>query len=345
MTILIQQEIAGYLPAKRHTNSKGWQSFNAVCCPHNGETMDKRGRGGAILNPDGGVSYHCFNCQFKASYAPGRPLSYKFRKLLGWMGVDDNTIHKLAIEALREKERQELLGIIKPTEVKEELKVSFKKHELPDEAVTFMGLVEFYELQQSHEYPENFVKAVEYVDSRKISMRKYDFYVTQDIKHKMDKRVIIPFTWKGQTIGYTARAMVDGITPKYYNEVDSGYVFNIDKQERDWKFVIVCEGIFDAMSLDGVACMGSNITAQQIDLIEDLDREIIVVPDWNKTGGKLIDIALANKWAVAFPVWAETCADINEAVQKYGKLFVMKSIIDSVERSNLKIQLKRKQLR
>jgi DNA primase len=261
------------------------------------------------------------------------------------MGVDDNTIHKLAIEALREKERQELLGIIKPTEVKEELKVSFKKHELPDEAVTFMGLVEFYELQQSHEYPENFVKAVEYVDSRKISMRKYDFYVTQDIKHKMDKRVIIPFTWKGQTIGYTARAMVDGITPKYYNEVDSGYVFNIDKQERDWKFVIVCEGIFDAMSLDGVACMGSNITAQQIDLIEDLDREIIVVPDWNKTGGKLIDIALANKWAVAFPVWAETCADINEAVQKYGKLFVMKSIIDSVERSNLKIQLKRKQLR
>jgi hypothetical protein len=345
MTTLLQQELAGYLPAKRQTNSKGWQSFNAVCCPHNGESMDKRGRGGIIFNPDGGVSYHCFNCQYKAAYTPGHPLPYKFRKLLDWLGVDDATIHRLVIDALREKERQELLGIIKPEVVKEEVKVNFKKRSLPPESMSFLELVTFYELADSLSYPDNLVKAVEYVDKRKINMQRYNFYVSPDIKFKMDKRVIVPFTWKGDTIGYTARTFVDGVKPKYQTEVDSGYVFNIDKQERDWKFVLVSEGIFDAISVDGVACMGSDITKQQVDLIESLDREIIVVPDWNKSGQKLIDVALANKWSVAFPVWAETCEDINDAVVKYGKLFVMKAILDSVERSSLKIQLKRKQFR
>jgi hypothetical protein len=47
---------------------------------------------------------------------------------------------------------------------------------------------------------------------------------------------------------------------------------------------------------------------------------------------------------VAFPVWAETSKDINEAVTRYGKLFVLKSILDSKETSRLKIELLRKRL-
>ena len=116
----------------------------------------------------------------------------------------------------------------------------------------------------------------------------------------------------------------------------------MDKQERDWQFVIVCEGVFDAISIDGVAVLKGDVTKQQIDLIESLDREIIVVPDWNKSGRHLVDTAEKNMWAVSFPVWAETCEDINVAVQKYGKLFVLKTILDSVERSRLKIELMRR---
>jgi hypothetical protein len=344
MTTTIQDAVLSHLPSKK-PNSKGWISFNAICCPHNGETMDTRGRGGVVTQPDGAITYHCFNCNFTTGYLPGSYLGHKFRKLLHWLNVDDNTIQKLAIDAMREREKQQLLGIIKPDEPKVELKVDFKKFPLPKESVTFMGLVEFYELKDSVEYPEGFVKAVEYVEKRKINMRKYDFYWSPDIEHKMDKRVIIPFTWKDEVIGYTARAMIDGIKPKYWNQVDTGFVFNIDKQQPDSQFVIVSEGIFDALSVDGVAVMQADITKQQIDLIESLDREIIVVPDWNKSGDNLIQVALENHWSVSFPVWSETCEDINEAVQKYGKLFVMKTILDSVERSQLKIKLKRKQFR
>ena len=338
----IQDTVLSHLPAKRRANSKGWHVFNAVCCQHNGESQDKRGRGGVITTPDGGVSYHCFNCQFKAGYYPGHQLSYKFRKLLRWLNIDDGEILQLSVEAMREAQRQELLGLVKPEVKKEELKVEFKTYSLPDEAVSFLGLLEFYELANTHEYPKGFVDSVEYVDKRKIDLRKYDFYWTSDIKNRMNKRVIIPFSWKNEVIGYTARATNDEIQPKYYNQFDAGYVFNIDKQERDWKFVIVCEGVFDALSIDAVAVLKADVTQQQVDIIEDLDREIIVVPDWNKTGQNLIDIALNNGWSVSFPVWAETCTDINEAVVKYGKLFVLKTIVDSVERNALKIELMRR---
>lgn len=341
MSNTIQDAVLTNIPAKR-ANSKGWISFNAVCCHHNGESSDKRGRGGVILNGDGGVSYACFNCNFKTGYVPGYPLSYKFRKLLRWLNVDDLTIHKLAIDALREKERQEMLGLVKPEVKKEEVKTNFKKYPLPPEAMDFMAWIEWYELKGSQSYPPGFIKAVEYVSDRKIVMPSYTFYWSPDIAHKMDHRVIIPFMWKGETIGYTARTFVDGITPKYFNQIDDGYVFNMDMQKNSWQFVLVVEGIFDALSVDGVAVMKSVITNQQAELIESLDREIIVVPDWNKTGQNLIDAALHHGWAVSFPVWAETCVDVNEAVVKYGKLFVMKAILDGVERSKLKIELKRR---
>ena len=330
---------------KTRTSSKGWVSGNACCCAHNGESVDKRGRGGLILGADGAVSYACFNCAFKTGYVPGYPLSYKFRKLLSWMGVDDLEIHRLAIEALREKERQELLGIIKPEEKKEELKVNFKKYPLPDEAVSFFGLIEFYELKGSVDYPAGFIHAVEYVAKRRIDMQQYDFYWSANTKLQMNRRVIVPFTWKNEIIGYSARALTDAVKPKYQSQIDDGYVFNIDRQERDWKFVIVAEGVFDALAIDGVAVLKSDITKQQIDIIESLDREIIVVPDQNKSGIRLIDAAIANGWSVSFPVWAETCEDISQAVEKYGKLFVMKTILDSVERSKLKIALKRKKFK
>ena len=71
----IQQVVFDHLPRQKRSPS-GWYSFNAVCCPHNGEGIDKRSRGGVITEGEG-ISYHCFNCGFTASFTPGRPVSYK----------------------------------------------------------------------------------------------------------------------------------------------------------------------------------------------------------------------------------------------------------------------------
>ena len=342
MLNIISDFIKSILPAKRKTTPSGWTSFNAPCCIHNGQTADTRGRGGLTANADGSVSYHCFNCNFKASYQPGRHLTYKFRKLLAWMGAADSDVKRLVIEAIRIKD------LVAPEQVKDEpeAKIEFKVRELPKDAVSFQQLLTHHLLDDFRNVPTLLNSAVDYVKARKIDTIKYDFLWTDSTEHSLHQRVIIPMIWEGRTIGYTARAFTDGVKPKYYSSYEPNFVFNTNNQQRDWKFVIVCEGPFDAMAVDGVAVLGNEVSEQQADIIDALGREVIVVADADKSGSKLVEAAVKYGWSVAFPVWQEDldCKDISDAVVKYGKLFVLKTIIDSKESSKLKIELLKKRL-
>lgn len=342
MLNIISDFVKSLLPTKRKTTPSGWTSFNAPCCHHNGQSADTRGRGGLTTNVDGSVSYHCFNCNFKASYQPGRHLTYKFRKLMSWMGAADSDVKRLVIEAIRIKD------LVAPEQVKNEPeeKIEFKVRELPKDAVSFQQLLTHHILDDFRNVPSLLNSAVDYVDSRKINAKQYEFYWTDSTEHSLHQRVIIPMIWEGKTIGYTARAFVDGVKPKYYSHYEPNLVFNTNNQQRDWKFVIVCEGPFDAMSIDGVAVLGNEVSEQQADIIDALGREVIVVADADKSGSKLVDAAVKYGWSVSFPVWQEDveCKDISDAVVKYGKLFVLKSIIDSKESSKLKIELLKKRL-
>jgi len=340
----IQNEFKTLLPAKRKTNSSsGWVSFNAPCCHHNGETADTRGRGGVMLNPDGGVSYHCFNCKFKASYVPGRHLPFKFRKLLKWLGADEGLIKRLVIDAIRIKE------LVAPESAKEETheEVTFKVRELPEQAKNISELATFYEIGDYQNVPQQFIDAVSYVTKdRYVNTIKYKFYWTPETQYNLNKRIIIPFTWKNETIGYTARTFVkdDTVKPKYYSSIEPNYVFNVDKQLRDSKFVIVVEGPFDAMAIDGVAVLGGECNEIQADIIDSLGREVIVVPDTDKAGSTLIDRAIEYGWNVSFPIWMETCKDASKAVETYGKLFTLKAILEGKETSKLKIELLKRKI-
>ena len=328
MLNIISDFIKSILPTKKKTTPSGWTSFNGVCCPHNGESADTRGRGGLTANPDGSVSYHCFNCNFKASYQPGRHLTFKFRKLLKWLGADDTDIKRLVIEAIRVRE------LVAPEEVKaeaEEEKIDFKARDLPEDAENLVRL--------DYVHP-----ALEYCVARKIDIAKYQFYATRQSQYNLHKRIIIPFVWQGRTIGYTARAIEDNVKPKYHSNYEPNFVFNINNQLVDSKFVIVCEGPFDAMSIDGVAVLNNECNETQADIIESLGKEVIVVADRDRAGAKMINNAIEYGWSVSFPVWLETSKDVNEAVVKYGKLFVLKTILDAKHSSKLKIELMKKKL-
>ena len=347
----LTQYIVGTLPTKRKASANGWLSFNAPCCVYNGENADTRGRGGIIANNNGSISYHCFNCQYKTGFTPGRPLSYKFRKLLSWLGADDNTIRYLVIKAIQLKD---LIELTQPTPIADPEPVTFKVKALPAEAQTFYGLIEFHELANNFDYPPLLIDAVQYVSQRCIDMARYDFYWTPEIEHKLNHRIIIPFKWQDQIIGYSARSVVDGIKPKYYSDYEPNFVFNTNEQRHDSKFVIVVEGPFDAMAVDGVAILGNECNEFQADIIDSLGREVIVVPDFDMhinardqkvwSGAKLIDQALDYGWSVAFPVWSETCKDVSEAVEKYGKLFTLKTILDSKQHNKLKIELLKRKM-
>lgn len=304
-----------------------------------------------MLAPDGSVSYHCFNCHFTASWQPGRHLSYKFRQLLSWLGADDVTVKRLVIEAIRIKDT------VAP-EVVEKAREEYvvKPRDLPEQAISISELVSYLILNRENAREEDYVhltKAVEYLHDRQIDMAKYEFFITPETYSNLHRRVIIPFYWKGQVIGYTARALDDKIKPKYFSWYEPNYVFNVDNQKPDSKFVIVTEGPFDGMSIDGVSVCGAEVSEIQADIIESLGKEVIVVPDFDIkevngrqvwSGEGLVDAALKYGWNVSFPIWHTEYKDTAKAVEKLGKLFTLKAILDGKETSKLKIELLKKRI-
>ena len=337
----IQQAVFQLLPmGNRKSEQTGWISFNAVCCTHNGETPDRKGRGGVKTDTRGGISYHCFNCGYVTGFTPGWHLGFKFRKLLSWLGADDLTIRHLVISAIRLKE------LVAPEELEKtpEEEIEFDQRELPAGSMSLTSWMTRVIEDNTCLIPPQLASGIEYVNTRSIDSNKYEFYFTDNKSYNLHRRIIIPYYYEGKLVGNSARALDDNVKPKYWSNHPSNYVFNLDKQDADWKFVIVVEGPFDAMSIDGVSIQGSEISDTQAELIDRLQREVIVVPDTDRAGRKLVDRAIELGWTVSYPLWHETCKDLNEAVVKYGKLFVLKSIIEARETSRLKIELKKKKL-
>ena len=335
----IQQTVLQLLPARRKTGQNGWISFNAPCCTHNGETADTRGRGGVKTN-NGQISYHCFNCGYTTSFIPGRHLSFRFRKLLSWLGADDLLVRRLVIEAVRLKD------LVAPEELAKEPieEITYEARTLPEQARNVVELANFYSIGDYNNVPAELLEAIEYVHRRNINLSKYKFYWTPEEAYNLHRRIIIPYYYHNEIVGYTSRAIVDGIKPKYWSSHPADFVFNLDMQKPDSKFVIVCEGPFDAMSIDGVSVSGAEISDTQVEQIDRLQREVIVVPDTDRAGRKLVDRAIEAGWTVSFPIWQNDCKDINDAVIKYGKLFVLKTVLSARESSRLKIELKKKKL-
>lgn len=154
--------------------------------------------------------------------------------------------------------------------------------------------------------------------------------------------VIIPFTYNNTVVGHTTR-FLDDRKPVWLNDFQPGYVFGTDLQHPSWQHVIVVEGIFDALSISGVALMHNTVSDAQARLIRTLGREITVVPDQDKPGMELVERALELGWAVSMPEWSD-CKDVNDAVIKYGRLATLLTIMQSRETSRIKIEMRRKQV-
>jgi DNA primase len=184
---------------------------------------------------------------------------------------------------------------------------------------------------------------VEYLQGRKIDSNSYPFLITPNEKGRMANRVIIPYTYKNKIVGHTSRFLDDKI-PKYINEQQHGYVFNIDMQKPEWSVCILTDGIFDALSIDGVAVMHDDINSEQGLLLSTLNKKIILVPDRDKSGFNMIDRALELGYSVSLPDWDVDIKDVNDAVKKYGKLPTLLSILQCATNSRIKIEMQRKKI-
>ena len=304
---------------KTKVTPSGWITGNAPCC------QDTRQRGGLIINAGDALSYHCFNCGFKTSWHPGRPLSQKIRKFMRMLNISDDVISKLSLESIRltESESIKQLTSLIPT---------FHQRALPLEAEPIVNFLD--------NVPSKLIPVLEYIAKRGLYLEDYPLYWSP--KPGFSNRLIIPFYYHGLCVGYTARAIASEVQPRYLSEQQPGYVFNLDSQTYDRKFVIVCEGPIDAISISGCALMGSEIKDSQDWLLKQLSKEIILVPDRDHEGPKTVNRAIEFGWSVSMPDWPPGVKDINDAVVKLGRLATLWMILNSRESYSLKIQLKAK---
>ena len=311
-------DVLSYLPSKRKSTSSGWISFNAPCCVHNGESADRRQRGG-IKATDQGWSYHCFNCGFTASFVLGRNLSFKARKLLGWLNVDRNEIERINLESLRHRNIEGILN--ERQQVSQKLQgIEFEDRDLPADT-----------------QPLNDT-AIQYLADRSIHADYPFLYKTMP-----RPGIVIPFTHDNLVVGHTTR-FLDDRTPKYIQDIQHGYVFGTDLQRDSWQHVLVMEGVFDALSIGGLAVLHAEINDAQVRLIRSLDREVTVVPDQDEAGMRLVDRALELGWAVSIPNWPTDVKDVNDAVRRYGRVATLLSIFEARNTSRIKIEMARRSL-
>jgi hypothetical protein len=312
-------DVVTYLPGKRKQTASGWISFNAPCCIHRGDTQDRRSRGGLKPTADGSWSYHCFNCGYTASFILGRNITFKARRLLEWLNVPAEEIERINLESLKQRSIEGLLG--ERQQVADRLAaIEFEDKDLPADTQTLNP------------------RAVEYLTTRRIPMDYPFLYKTMP-----RPGIVIPFTYDNQVVGHTTR-FLDDRTPRYIQDIQPGYVFGTDLQRPNWQSAIVCEGVFDALSINGLAVLHAEINDAQVRVIRNLARDVVVVPDQDEAGMRLVDRAVELGWAVSMPEWPAGCKDINDAVICMGRLATLLTIMQAKETSRIKIELRKKAL-
>ena len=322
----IQSALLALLPSKRKLTTGGWTSFNAPCCHHRGERRDDRLRGGVKIDKDGFV-YHCFNCGFAAGWTPGTILSKNTRNLFQWVGMNELDIGKLNLAALKIKDDQPVL--------KKALNLVLLERQLPDECRSVGEWI-----KTGCQDPD-LIAVINYLLDRGMNYEWYNWHWSAAPGFR--DRVIIPFYQDGKVVGYTGRKIKPG-KPKYLTDSQSGYVFNMDPQNYSRQFIIVVEGQFDAIAIDGVAIMTNEPNDAQIARLQALGREIICVPDRDRPGAMMLKTAIDNGWSASLPPWGDDIKDVAEAVKKYGRLYVLTAILHYRVHGEIKINLLKKKL-
>lgn len=306
-------ELANLIISSSNSNRKmtpsGWVSFNAICCHHRGHKPDTRKRGGVNQSSEG-LAYSCFNCGFKAVFFAGSTLSQKFIQLLRWANVEEKTILRFIMAS------KEL--------VFEGKKDSQRKILAYDEVKLPKGFKTLLQHAEAGEKSEEFTRVVEYALSRGLSIEDDRLGWSNDSSWK--NRLLLPFEYHGRNVGYTGRAVLENMNPKYLSNQPEGYVYGLDTQDVSWKYTLVMEGSLDAILVNGTSILGSDLNQAKINKLNNLPTEKIFVPDIDQKGERMIEPVLELGWKVSIPPWP--VKDVAAAVNRYGQLNTVRIIMN-----------------
>jgi len=345
----IWDAIIEHLPARKRASTF---DFN-ICCPmcvRLGEPRpDRAYRCGLIKNGDG-FAISCFNCPLRVRWTYGSSMSNRLKEFMSELGIPELQIKRMAHRAYSIRrtvesspEAAEIIG--------SSFLPQFTNKDLPSGARTIKAWAD-----DGCNDPM-FLRAVEYLYSRGDTVAEaIDYYWTpfsnktaEGGSDRMNERIIIPFRYRDSIVGYSARMSLDQSKSKYWSKVPPDYLFNNHVLDlRDRKYVFIVEGPFDALAIDGLSTLGAKMTDKQMAWINFSGRTPILIGDRDRTGMLNIDNALRNDWGVAFPRlassgwWDAKTKDCATAVEKYGRLYVTRSIIETTTFDKRKIEVYRK---
>jgi hypothetical protein len=331
--------VLSHLPGKRRVTPKGWILHNAVCCAHRGHKPDTRMRGNVRLSEQGEIGANCYNCNFKTRF-DGQFLSSNFEQFLGWLGVDNKSIQRIKMDLLQ----KQVDGVQSDPTAPKSIWHRFPPVDLPEGARPLESFLE------DADHDPNFLQVVQYLETRGEAIASgYDYFWCPSTKNNLNQRLLIPFYHNTQIVGWTARwaGTPPKGSPRYFNSsIPEGYLFNSDMLTLpNRRFVILTEGAFDSIAVQGVGALGSTLSEAQIHQLSQSGKEIIVLPDRQRKNQTLIDTALLFEWSVSFPDWEESVKDAADACLKYGQIYTVTSAIQARTKDPITIGIKRQMFR
>jgi hypothetical protein len=315
----LQEVIRQYITIPAAKNGRGWHSLRCMVC---NDHKNKK-RGGWNFDKDK-VAYHCFNCNAKAVYDPAEGnLSKEMRRILTAYSIPEEEINKLILRSLKAKTPG-------TKQHAQEKKLVLESKELP--------LPPHFYLLGSKEKDAWADVAVEYLETRGMKPTDYKFYLSSGGKTAEEKqwkgRLIIPMYRHGKLIFYQGRDLTNSARRLKYLSPSSEketVMYGYDELERVVETPLyIVEGFFDAFHINGIAVIGNVLTESQLKILKRCHRPKVVIPDRRGDGHKLALQGLEQGWSVSFPDIAN-CKDVNDAIVKYGKLYVQKSIVENTK--------------
>lgn len=298
---------------------KGYETVKCAKC------NDYKVRGGFKFE-NGGVHYSCFNCSTSAGYDPSisrHSISKKFKEVLLAFGIPEGEIDRVvSLNFFKSNSSEKPDGFVEPKRTGLELPI--KEVPLPKSSV----------LVSSGDSPWCEV-AEEYLRGRGLKSSDFPFYVTEDVSYV--GRLLIPYFFRERVIYWQGRSMDDDtISPRYKNPTveKENIFFNMDEVYRYTNDpLFVCEGPLDSVSIgkNAVALLGSTLTDFKRNELRKAAsrRRVVFVIDKNLNGYKLGQEVLEHGWDVT--VFPDNVDDANDALQKYGKLWIAQHLASTAK--------------
>ena len=317
--IRLEDIIRTYVHLPSRPNGSGFYSVLCKVCSDHGRKGPRAG-----FRFDGEVvGYHCFNCGHKAKYNPNEhtSISKNMEILLNSFEIPENEWKQVLFTNLQNRQNGSG-GVVEKHSV---TKIEPDAIELPEH---------FYKLSDAADDDKWAIIAEDYLEhERSVDPNSYPFYLSTGGKTKKEKkwkgRLIIPVYRKDKLVYYQGRDLT-GKQKKYLSpEVPKDKVlYGVDKlfEDQDMPLYVV-EGWFDAYHIGGVAVYGNRMSKEQVLWLKRSRREKIIIPDRRGDGHKLAEQAIELGWKVSLPEIGDS-KDINKAVTRFGKLYVLKSIIE-----------------